>query len=178
MANGARRELAGSSTQHTSSVPTHTYTLPEKDVHTLPTIPLLQPHPPTTNWCRAEDCTFPDPAASLELLHYLDLVYHNTRRHWGLQECMTVLQSHKYTHIVAYSHPGKAIENTFSFPGAIVCFTFNHYPAWELPVDCWPQSSTSCLAQGQTMSWWGKTEHYSFTSSSSWLVERLKRTVV
>lgn len=62
---------------------------------------------------------------------------------------MTVLQSHEYTHIVAYSHPGEAIENTFSLPGAIVCFTFNQFQTWELPIDCWPQNSTSCLAQGQ-----------------------------
>lgn len=83
MANGARRELARPSTQHTSTIPTHTYTLTEKALHTLPTIPILQPHPLTTNWYRAEDCTFPDPAASLDLLHYLDLVYDNTTRHWG-----------------------------------------------------------------------------------------------
>lgn len=128
----------------------HILTHPQRKTNILPTVPLLQPHPLTTNWCGAEDCTFPDPAASLELLHYLDLVYHNTTRHWGLQECMTVLQSHKYTHIVAYSH-----QYTFSFPGAIVCFTFSQFQAWGLPVDCLTQNCTSCLAQGQTMSWWG-----------------------
>lgn len=97
----------------------HTHTYTHKDEHTLPTIPIRQPHPLTTNRCRAEDCTFPDPAASLDLLHYLDLVYDNTTRHCGLKECRTALQSHDYTRIVDYSRPGEAIENTFSFPGAI-----------------------------------------------------------
>lgn len=39
----------------------------------------------------------------------------------------------------------------FCSPGAIVCFTFNQFQAWELPVDCWLHSRASCLAQGQIM---------------------------
>lgn len=33
--------------------------------------PHQQPHPLPANWCRAEDCSFPDSAASSNLLHYL-----------------------------------------------------------------------------------------------------------
>lgn len=67
MANGAKRKLARPSPRHTSTVHTPAYTYTEKDVHTLPTLPIRQPHPLTTNQYRAEDCTFPDPAASLDL---------------------------------------------------------------------------------------------------------------
>lgn len=59
------------------------------------------------------------------------------------KECMTVLESHEYTHIVTVIQ-GEATENSFSFPGATVCFTFNQSQAWELPVGCWPQSSMPC----------------------------------
>lgn len=144
IANGARRELARPSSRHTSTTHTHTHW------ETYILCP-LSPSANHIHWLQTDteqgDCTFPDPAASLDLLHYLDLLYDSTTRHCGLQECRTVLQSHEYTHSEDYSHPGEAIENTFSFPGATVWFIFSHSQAWEMPGGCSLLSTTSWLAK-------------------------------
>lgn len=124
IANGVRRELARPSSRHTST--THTRTHTERRTYT---VPIRQPHPLTTNRYRAGGLYFPRPCCQFDLLHYLDLLYDSTTRHCGLQECRTVLQSHEYTHSEDYSHPGEAIENTFSFPGATVWFIFSHSQA-------------------------------------------------
>lgn len=167
MANGARRELARPSTRHTSTVHVHTH----RNMH------ILCPLSPSTNhihWLQTDTeqrtvlSQTPLPAWNYYITYIWFVTIQQDMRFKGMQGRL----AKPWMYMWSRSYPREAIENTFPF--------FQKLPVESVSglggVSRLQKSKTSCTAQGQTMQLMKRA--LLITSSSLWLVKRLKGTPI